>query len=323
MSGRSLRSSQAEPIVSSNKATSAAKGKQQSSSSAVPASSSSSSRHATPHEANIAKDLETDHDILIEEHSQNIHAAIFQLLSANHIIEDSALSGYLEDIMTEWGKTNPTIASRKIPSLRELFTDMNRGLKLLGLEVRSVAFPRAHVIRALIDHATSTTGGASSSSSHRGRDISSSSAAAAPSIANDEEWMYFHGIINTDETDLIAKEFGSTLTPTELKAFASIAVEICKQGSLSSHDMHGLDSCKKIPEDGFFQLLSKLEAEQWLTRNERGHYILNVRSYLELRNYFDTILTTELEDLVEAGENQGKRDQIDRSRRELPSILFY
>jgi hypothetical protein len=177
------------------------------------------------------------------------------------------------------------------------------------------------VLRALIDHATSTAGGTSSSG--RGREISSSSAAAAPVTANDDEWMYFHGIINTDETDLIAKEFGSTLTPTELKAFASIAVEICKQGSLSTHDMHGLDSCKKIPEDAFFQLLSKLEAEQWLTRNERGYYILNVRSYLELRNYFDTILTSELDDLAEAGGNQGKREQIDRSRRELPSILFY
>lgn len=97
----------------------------------------------------------------------------------------------------------------------------------------------------------------------------------------------FHGFVNTLD-DNISKSFGSSFTVSEVKFFEKICVEILEKKCLNTNDIVTLKENHQVVNHD--QFLDKLLSQGWLRKNESNYWELGVKSYLELRTHFESIL---------------------------------
>lgn len=242
-----------------------------------------------------------------------VTASLFQIFSQYHCLSTTKLEEFLPLLQQDWlketNKTSSASSSSSLPplELKTIFKTMNRRLRPLSFEVKTVA------IRS------TTSGGKTSANATTGN----SSSRNTSSSSSSDEWDYYHGLVNIEE-DIVSKEFGSVFTPLELKFFHLLSIRLAMEQHLSTSDIVQLKSLDqntftKLSSHDIHSLLQRLEVELWVQRNDRGFYVLGPRSFLELQSYLKTTLTE--------GQVVGLEEytEVDRQKAVelLPSLLFY
>jgi hypothetical protein len=138
--------------------------------------------------------------------------------------------------------------------------------------------------------------------------------------SEDNERVLYHGLCNTDEDD-VARDFGSPFQTLELKYFAQIATRLLEDKTLSMRDIVDMRHDKLSKEEAQL-IVGRLLSMGWLRRDDAGYFILGVRSYLELRSYFEGILNIERAD--KGGSNAAAiSTHLDKLMEDMPQILMY
>jgi hypothetical protein len=115
-------------------------------------------------------------------------------------------------------------------------------------------------------------------------------------IDRDEENMniFYHGLVNTEE-DYVAKTFGASgLDNTEILFFTDLVTKLVQAGRFSTRDIENqVNKPKNWSNSDVGVVLGKLEDRKWLRRDERGYWILGLRTYLELRIFLEGVMNDE------------------------------
>eukprot|EP01040_Poterioochromonas_malhamensis_P006531 gene6531-7031_t len=236
-----------------------------------------------------------------------VTASLFQIFSQYHCLSTTKLEEFLPLLQQDWLKETSSSSSLPPLELKTIFKTMNRRLRPLSFEVKTVAF------RSTGSGGKTTANATAGNSSSRNTSSSSSS----------DEWEYYHGLVNIEE-DIVSKEFGSVFTPLELKFFHLLSIRLAMTQHLSTSDIVQLKSLDqntfmKLSSHDIHSLLQRLEVELWVQRNDRGFYVLGPRSFLELQSYLKTTLT---EGQVVGLEGYTEVDRL-KAVELLPSLLFY
>eukprot|EP01038_Epipyxis_sp_PR26KG_P004994 gene4994-6979_t len=163
-----------------------------------------------------------------------------------------------------------------VPPIKDLFRKININLRSLSLEIKSVVLKNAQ-----------------------------------------NEWIYYHGVVNNEE-DTVSKDLGSYFDGLELKYFSSICSKLLYDKYLSTDDI-----MKLKPENWLLtaaqlthktdKFLSMLENEGWLRRDTANYWELGMRSYLELRTFFEQEIMAD----------EGDKEQLRAHANELPQVIVY
>jgi hypothetical protein len=224
-------------------------------------------------------------------------ASIFQILSTYHILEDEKMKSYCNSLMSEW-KGN---AGMKEYDLNSIFKNINKKLRTISLEIRTVAIRSDDSGNHEEDQQQTTTTSSSSANSH---------------------WTYYHGLVNTEE-DLLSKEFGNNQFSTvEFKLFSLLTIQLAMLKQMNTNDIIKLNknsNDNKLSQSEIYSFLQKLENSHWLSKNLHNYYILGPRSFLELQSYLETS--------IREGNISGLEDFTDVEREDavksLPSLRIY
>jgi hypothetical protein len=240
-----------------------------------------------------------------------VSATVFQILSHYHYLEDNRFQQFIEAMKAEWTAGNESQSQIQI-DLKTIFKTVNKRLRLLSLEVKTVAMPRS------LTNQEDEDGG----------------------NGDDSQWIYYHGLVNTEE-DFIAKEFGvgvlsatagsssSSLSVPELKIFSSLSIQLILMKAMSTNDILSfikkkIASVSKLTNQDCHTFLSKLENDGWIMKNSRGFNILSPRSYLELKPYFETTLNiNEDEEEIPAYLEDFTEKERDSALKSLPTLIIY
>jgi hypothetical protein len=240
-----------------------------------------------------------------------VSATIFQILSHYHYLEDTRFQQFMDAMKVEWTKGNESQSQIQI-DLRTIFKTVNKKLRDLSLEVKTVAMPRF-----LTNHDEDDD-----------------------NDNHDSQWIYYHGLVNTEE-DFLAKEFGigvlsntagsssSSLSVSELKIFSSLSIQLILMKAMSTNDIllfikKKITGASKMTNQECHTFLAKLENDSWIMKNSRGFYILSPRSYLELKPYFETTLNVneDEEEIPSYLEDFTEKDR-DSALKSLPTLIIY
>jgi hypothetical protein len=141
------------------------------------------------------------------------------------------------------------------------------------------------------------------------------------------DFVYYHGVVNTHE-DEVAKQFGGSFSPNELKFFTLLVLKLIEQKHMVTDEIkrykEELVKHGKIKEiegryltDGF---LTKLEADKWLRRDDSNRWVVGIKTFLELKSYVETAIMNSVED------NEDNSAEMDIARahvNDLPQIILY
>jgi RNA polymerase subunit RPABC4/transcription elongation factor Spt4 len=181
-----------------------------------------------------------------------IEKAINQFLIAHGVIEDGKLVELLETIIKDF-------RNEKLRPLKESFVRINSKLRPLSMEVKSVVKSKCSACDAVTN-------------------VRSSVCEACASTTAKHEWVYYHGIVNTEE-DHVSKAEGSELTAEEVKFFSELTLKLLESNYMSTDDVSRMKN-EKWSHSTTDTALEKLRSKGWLQRDERsfweiGEFITN------------------------------------------------
>lgn len=186
-----------------------------------------------------------------------IEKAISQFLIALGVIEDGKLVELLENIIKDF-------PNEKLRPLKESFVRINSKLRPLSMEIKSVVKSKCSACDAVTNvRATICEACASTTAKH--------------------VWVYYHGIVNTEE-DHVSKSEGSELTPDEIKFFSELTLKLLESNYMSTDDVYRMKS-EKWSHSNTDIVLEKLRSKGWLQRDERSFWEIG-----ELRRFIMTAL---------------------------------
>lgn len=216
--------------------------------------------------------------------------ALVQVLLAKHLVEENTLLEDAEKLKIDFPTTNAEPLD-----LAQMFTRMNKNLKRSGLEVRTV------IKREDVEEDDGGMEGADN-------DVQT-------------KWVKYHGLANIEE-DFVSKEFGSSLDEDEVKLFADLIPHLLEKSVMNIEDCERANTTK-IQKSRVSSVLKKLHEEGWLGReSNRGYWELGIRSYLELKAHFESILLSGLHvgDDTDAEKLQQRQNE---AKDALPQVILY
>lgn len=179
--------------------------------------------------------------------------AINQILLAYGTIEDSKLERFVKDIAKGFQNSNPR-------SLTESFGRINRNIRQLDLEIKTVVRLKCNECGALSNFRTPTC-------------------ESCPS--KELELVRQHGLANTEEDD-VSKDHGTELLPEELKFFTLVVQSLVERHYLSTDDMKDIAKFKNLKEGEppinpwlepqTRNVLEKLNVNGWLQKDDRSYW---------------------------------------------------
>lgn len=173
-----------------------------------------------------------------------IEKVINQLLIAYGVIEDGKLVELLETIIKDFH-------NEKLRPLKESFVRINAKLRPLSMEVKSVVKSKCSACDAVTN-------------------VRASVCEACASATAKHEWVYYHGIANTEE-DHVSKAEGSELTPEEIKFFSELTLKLLESNYMSTDDVYRMKN-EKWSHSTTDTALEKLRSKGWLQRDERSFW---------------------------------------------------
>lgn len=149
---------------------------------------------------------------------------------------------------------------------------------------------------------------------------------------NDGDFVYYHGIVNTEE-DEVAKNFGGNFTANELKFFSVLVLKLIEMKRMVTDEIKTFkDECVKTGlvkdiETRYLRevLLDKLKDEKWLRFDDHNRWVVGIRSYLELKPWMEASITSQVEeDVNDEGQSNAEQKEIATSHIDsLPQIILY
>jgi hypothetical protein len=188
--------------------------------------------------------------------------------------------------------------------LRTLFSEMNRELRKLNFEIKTLAFPKKNLRAAT---SSSTTSASASSSS-------------APA---DNDFIIYHGLVNTID-DKEAEEYGSRLDVKEITFFKTILENLLASDKqkLSTSDIQEF-RVKGTLQSTVEEMIQKLEEERWLARDDRNFVIIGPRTFLELKTTLEAIIENSPLISDKDDEEDERERKIVARKGTLPQILLH
>jgi hypothetical protein len=135
----------------------------------------------------------------------------------------------------------------------------------------------------------------------------------------DNQRKIYHGVVNTED-DKASKDFGSDFNAQELQYFSSMLAKLLDDKYLSTAEL--LDMCPAdtlgVAQAGNF--LKKLQAQNWLQRDDYNNWIIGGRSYLELRTFLENTIISHAANVAA---NEKERREMEAEVNLLPQVLMY
>lgn len=223
--------------------------------------------------------------------------AITQLMIHYGIIEESKLLELVKAVRKDLGGNDGNMKP-----LKESFVRINVNLRFLGMEVKSVVKARCtNVECAKIYNVRTPT-------------------CANCSTAGSFEWVYYHGIANTEECE-VTKAFGSDLSPEEIKFFQDLVTKLLDVRYASVNDIYGLKIIPTWSNSQNDTVLEKLRLRGWLHRDTDCQWEIGARTFLECKLFLEQLIqnTDAPDDEDEESHRAAVKEQLD----ELPQVATY
>ncbi len=217
-------------------------------------------------------------DSASKEQVADFHRAIVQILLAYRCLAEEELTKYIDFMKSDFVPSNYSYG------LRDTFTAINKDLRELSLEIKSVAVKK-------------------------NRD-------------EGDGFVYFHGIVNNEE-DQVARDHGNYFEAIELKYFSSIITRLLTANSFSTTDITAFKPSATWSNSRAHDFIAKLETDRWLSRDHRSHFVIGPRTYLELRGYLETSLSNKQGEDGDAEDEKDDDEHFQALLQTLPSIILY
>ena len=220
--------------------------------------------------------------------------AICQLLTQHGVIEDAKLEKHVEAIKADFRHDPP------MNSLKEAFGRINKNLRPLSYEIKSVVKVRCAECKTM----------------HNKREQT-----CAECQASTLDWVYFHGIANTEECD-VSKNHGTDLAPDEVKFFVAMLNHLLRDSATTAeiYTWKGKGNAN-WSHSQVDAVVEKLRINGWVHRDYHGRWEIGVRTYLECKPY--------LESLIKAVEQPDDEDEesfragVEAQLTGLPQVATY
>ena len=220
--------------------------------------------------------------------------AIVQLLTQHGVIEDAKLEKHVQAIKADFRHEPP------VNSLKEAFGRINKNLRPLSYEIKSVVKVRCGECKAMFNNKREQT----------------CTACHAAKL----DWVYYHGVANTEECD-VSKSHGTDLSPEEIKFFIAMLRRLLRI-SATTVDMYGW---KEHPSGWSHSqvdaVVEKLRINGWIHRDYNGFMEIGVRTYLECKPFLESLLRSE--ETPDDEDEESFRADIDAQVTGLPQVATY
>ena len=220
--------------------------------------------------------------------------AICQILIQYGVLEDSKLENLVREINADLKNDGP------MKPLKESFVRINANLRPLSFEIKSVVKSRCKECNEM----SNTRVPVCSACSQEGT----------------SEWAYFHGMANTEECET-TKNFGSDLTPEEIKFFSDLVQKLLDFRKQSTNDIYNLFKNEKISGSQIDMLLEKLRSKGWIQRDSHNVWEIGVRTYLECKQFLENVINN-----AEAPDDEDEEEHaknVKEQLAELPQVATY
>ena len=218
---------------------------------------------------------------------RDIEKALIQVLLARHLVEEEELLSIVERLKVDFPLNEAF-------DFETVFKRMNANLKRSGMEVRTVLKKQ-----------------------ETNKDADDAQVQSQQQI----EWVKYHGVANVED-DFVAKEFGSTFDEQEIKLFADIIPILLRDKVMSYADVENANH-SKIAKSHVAAVLKKLHEEGWLGREQlRGYWELGIRSFLELKTHFESILV-QVTPIEDEWDDEKVAEAQAAAKLELPTVIMY